>query len=222
MGVGESQEPTFVYVVTSPVEEDWRRIIGRYGDLLGALPCWVFRACFPPEQKTRMSRFHIVFREELAEPLSPRAIDELRWHFHQLRGGAGLRTPREEERFQSGQVQLLVNPRFRVLHERWLMDGEAAFDVASSHAVVEHLGSETGKFNCVLLPVSYRYVSPLASTRPYAAGEGRGGGRAEATKGEGDPARPRPPLDEYDPSDPAGCARDWHRLVDSDNALRAH
>lgn len=221
MGVGESQETTFVYVVTSPVEEDWRRIVSRYGDLLGALPRWVFRACFPPDQKGRMSRFHILFREELAEPLSPRTLDDLRWHFEQLRGGAGPRTPREENRFQDGQVQLLVNPRFRVLHQRWLSDGESAFDVASSHAIVEHLGNATGQVNCVLLPVSYRHVSPLVSPRPYTAQEGRGGGRAGATKGEEDSARPQPPLGEYDRSDAAACARDWERLVDADKALSA-
>lgn len=221
MGVGESQEPAFVYVVTSPVEEDWRHIVSRYGDLLGALPRWVFRACFPPDQKGRMSRFHILFREELAEPLSPRTLDDLRWHFEQLRGGVGPRTPREENRFQDGQVQLLVNPRFRVLHQQWLIDGEAAFDVASSHAVVEHLGNGTGQVNCVLLPVSYRHVSPLVSPRPYTAQEGRGGGQAGATTGEEHSARPQPPLDDYDRSDPAGCARDWQRLVEADKALSA-
>lgn len=26
--------------------------------------------------------------------------------------------------------------------------------------------------------------------------------------------RPQPPVADYDPHDPAGCARDWHRLND--------
>jgi hypothetical protein len=163
MGIGESQETTFVYVVTSPAEDDWRRVVGRYGHLLGALPRWVFRACFPPDHKAGMLRFYILFREELAEPLSPGTLSDVRWHFEQLRGPVARRGPHEEERFIRGQVQLLVSPRFRALHQRWLVDGEAALELASSPAIVEHLGDFTGQVNCVLLPVSYRHVFPLVS-----------------------------------------------------------
>ena len=179
MGVGESQETTFVYVVTSPAEDDWRRVVGRYGHLLGALPRWVFRACFPPDHKAGMLRFYILFREELAEPLSPGTLRDVRWHFEQLRGPVVRRGPHEEERFIRGQVQLLVSPRFRALHQRWLVDGEAALELASSAAIVEHLGDFTGQVNCVLLPVSYRHVFPLVSPdrmRPERVEEGVGQG----------------------------------------------
>lgn len=97
----------------------WRRVIARHGDLLVALPRWTFRACFPPEFTAGMSRFHILLREELAEPLSPSTLSDLRWHFEQLRSPRVRRTEREEERFQRGQVSMIVNPRFRVLYERW-------------------------------------------------------------------------------------------------------
>ena len=163
VGVDEAQRPWFVYPATSPVEEDWRVVISRHGDLLAALPHWTFRAAVPPELKPRMGRLRLVFRNELAEPLSASTLAELRWHFEQLRSGAGTRTRREEDRFQRGQSQLMVTSRFRVLHQRWLADGEAAFDVASSHAIVEHLGNQTGEEQCFLLPVSYRHLSPLVS-----------------------------------------------------------
>ena len=215
LGVSEAQEPTFAYAVTSPSEEDWRRVVSRYGDLLGALPRWRFRACFPPELTAGMSRFHIVFRNELAEPLSPSAIRDLRWHFEQLRARKRPLAPREEERFQDGQVQLVVTPRFRVLNQRWLTDGEAAFDVASSQAIVEHLGNHTGQVHCVRLPVSYRHVTPLVS------GDRIPRKRVEegVEQGEQTSARPQPQIADYDRHDPSGCARDWHRLVDAQKAL---
>jgi hypothetical protein len=221
IGLDESHEPTFVYVVTNPVEEDWRRVVARYGDLFAALPRWTFRACFPPEFSAGMGRFHILFREELAEPLSPGTLDDLRWHFEQLRSRAGRRTQREDERFQQGQVSMLVSARFRLLYERWLADGEAAFEVASSHAVVEQLGNQTGSINCVRLPVSYRHLSPLVSHNRTAAtgvesGVEQGDGERDETS-----ARAQPPSGDCDLSNSAECARDWQRLVDAQKQLMA-
>jgi len=163
MGVDEAHRPWFVYVVTSPVEEDWREVFSRHGDLLAALPQWTFRACIPPELTPQMARIHLVFRNELAEPLSASTVADLKWHFEQLRSRAGGRTRREEDRFQQGQVQLMVTPRFRVLHRRWLVEGDAAFEVPLSHAIVEHLGNYTAQEQCFRLPVSYRHLSPLVS-----------------------------------------------------------
>ena len=163
MGVDEAQRPWFVYVVTSPVEEDWREVFSRHGDLLAALQQWTFRACIPPELTPQMARIHLVFRNELAEPLSASTVADLRWHFDQLRSRTGGRTKREEDRFQRGQVQLMITPRFRVLHQRWLADGETTFDVPSSHAIVEHLGNYTGQEQCFRLPVSYRHLSPVVN-----------------------------------------------------------
>ena len=142
VGVGESK-PTFSYVVTSADEEDWRRVIARYGELLAALPCWVLRAYFPPELKPTLTRFHWLFREELAEPLSDATLGELRWHFEHLRTPATPRTRCDAERFRECQFQLLVKPRYRLLHKRWLEHGDAAFDVASSTAIAEHLAKYT-------------------------------------------------------------------------------
>lgn len=44
VGLDEARGPMFVYVVTTPIEEEWRTFAQRYGDLLGALPRWTIRA----------------------------------------------------------------------------------------------------------------------------------------------------------------------------------
>lgn len=162
VGIGESK-PTFVYVARSANEDDWRRAIVGHEHLLAALPAWVLRAYFPPELKAQLSRFHFVFQEELGEPLSPTILKELRWYFEQLRAPTTRRAPGDRERFRECQVQLLITPRYRLLHQRWLAHGDAAFDVASSSANAQHLAKHTGQLHCLLLPVSYRNTAALVT-----------------------------------------------------------
>ncbi|MFA5910155.1 MAG: hypothetical protein WC815_15345 [Vicinamibacterales bacterium] len=69
----------------------------------------------------------------------------------------------------------------------------------------------TGRIESEVLPVSYRHLSPLTKlARPITKGVEEGERRGEHT-----PARPQPPQVEYDADDPAGCARDWRRLMDA-------
>lgn len=68
-----------------------------------------------------------------------------------------------------------------------------------------------GRVESEILPLSYRHLSPLTKlARPIIKGVEEGEHRGEHT-----PARPQSPEVEYDADDPAGCARDWRRLVDA-------
>jgi len=49
-------------------------------------------------------------------------------------------------------------------------DGDAAFDVASSPAIAEHLAKYTGQVHCLLLPVSYRHTALVARCAPRSKG----------------------------------------------------
>jgi hypothetical protein len=53
--------------------------------------------------------------------------------------------------------------RYRVLHRRWLADGDPALDVVVSGAIAEKLESGAGRLECVVLPHSYRHLTPLVS-----------------------------------------------------------
>ena len=73
------------------------------------------------------------------------------------------------------------------------------------------LASGENRIESEVLPLSYRHLAPLTKlVRPVL-------GRVEKGEREGErpPARPQPPHVEYDADDPAGCARDWRRLVDA-------
>lgn len=62
-----------------------------------------------------------------------------------------------------------------------------------------------------VLPLSYRHLAPLTRlVSPIVQGVEEGEREGEHTL-----ARPQPPQVEYDADDPAGCARDWRRLVDA-------
>jgi hypothetical protein len=169
MGVDAEAVPVFVCAVTTPREDDLVAVFHRYADLLSALPQWTVRMLFPEHLATGMGRYQVTFRSAVAEPLSPRTIDEMRWYFQQLKGGSDTRRdPVEERRFRKAQ-HTFATSRSRILYRRWRTEGEAAFRVVSSHAIVEHLANETGRVECERLPVSYRHLSPVVSPIDVAA-----------------------------------------------------
>lgn len=73
------------------------------------------------------------------------------------------------------------------------------------------LESGRSRIECEVLPHCYRHLSPLTKlVRPIVEGVEEG-----EQEGEHTPARPQPLQAAYDPDDPAGCARDWHRLMNA-------
>jgi len=179
--------PVLLHLVLKPFDDDFRAVLQRYGDLLGALPRWTLRLLFPKQAAPLMGRFHVAFRDELATPLATTTLDELRWYFEQVRRAATSRTslPRDR-RFRRAQ-DAFAAPRFRVLYRRWLKDGEPAFDVISTDRIVDHLANETGRVECDVLPVSYHHLSPLLSPAFDARGV-----EEQEVKGEEWPARSQP------------------------------
>ena len=53
----------------------------------------------------------------------------------------------------------------RVPFERWLADGDAALEVVGSGAIGEKLECGAGRLECVVLPHSYRHLTPLVNVR---------------------------------------------------------
>ena len=128
-------------------------------------------------------------------PLSPTILDELRWYFAQLRLAVTNRTRLPTDaRFRRDQ-RAFAAPRFRVLYQRWLTDGEAAFDVVTSRAIIEALADETGRVESDVLLIPYRHLSPLANhVRPVPEGVEEGAARGDTRSAHPQP-RSVPKLD---------------------------
>jgi hypothetical protein len=104
--------------------------------------------------------FREAFRAELASPLSPIALSELRWYFEQCRPAARDRTTLPSDaRFRRIQ-HAFDAPRYRVLYRRWLEDGDTAMDVVGSGAIAEKLERGAAGLESVVLPHSYRPLPP--------------------------------------------------------------
>lgn len=196
----------FVFVVTSLDTDDLRGFLQRHANLVCRLPGWTVRLVLPPHLSTMTSSLETLVRSELATPLSPMSLAELRWYCDQRRLATAARTKPLDPRFQRAE-RAFASTRFRLLYRRWLSDGDAALDVAISPAIREALATAAGRIECEVLPLSYRHLSPLGSlVRSRIQG---------VEEGERVPARSQPPQVERDDDDPAGCARDWRRLMDA-------
>ena len=208
IGVDVTGRVVFLYLVTSPFDDDFRAVLQRHGDLLHALPRWTVRLLFPRPVAPIMGAYQVAFRDELATPFPPTILDELRWYFSQVRTAVKNRTRLPvDARFRRAQ-HAFAAPRFRVLYRRWLTDGEVAFEVVSSHAIIEALANETGRVESEVLLIPYRHLSPLANpvrSTPQGVEEG-------AAEGDTWSARPQPPPPDS-LEDISNCARDWQRLV---------
>src|SRR5580700_7941603 len=125
VGIDSAGRVVFPYPVASVVTDDVRAFLQRHGDLLRALPEWTVRLLFFKRVGALGASFGEAFRAELASPLSPAVIGELRWYFEQCRLVAENRARlRSDARFRRIE-QAFDAPRYRLLYRRWLEDGEA-------------------------------------------------------------------------------------------------
>jgi hypothetical protein len=153
------------YLVASVINDDVRAFLQRHGDLLRVLPVWTVRLLFFKRVGALGASFGEALRSELASPLSPTVIGELRGYFEQCRVAAGNRASLPSDaRFRRIQ-QAFDAPRYRVLYRRWLADGDAALDVVGSGAIGEKLERGAGRLEYVVLPHSYRHLTPLVDVR---------------------------------------------------------
>jgi hypothetical protein len=165
VGIDVADRVVLLYLVTSVVTDDVRAFLQRHADLLRSVPEWTVRLLFYKRVGALGAPFHEAFREELATPLSPTVLGELRWYFEQCRLAAEkrARVP-SDARFRRIQ-EAFDAPRYRVLYRRWLEDGDTALNVVESGAIAEKLERGAGRLEYVVLSHSYRHLTPLVSPR---------------------------------------------------------
>ena len=108
-------------------------------------------------------------------------------------------------------LQALPDWTVRLVMPPHLAAGRSSLEAVARRQLSDALAGGETRIESEVLPLSYRHLAPLTKlVRPVL-------GRVEKGEREGErpPARPQPPHVEYDADDPAGCARDWRRLVDA-------
>ncbi len=108
-------------------------------------------------------RHEVACWNELATPLTPAALDELRWYFERRRAMGDASTGAHEHRYRRGHVRFSA-PRFRALYRQWHDLGEGLLELQGSHLLGEALERRTGRVDCHVLQRQYSHLSPLVGS----------------------------------------------------------
>jgi hypothetical protein len=160
IGIDRDGSYIFIYVVTRDGPVDFRTFLERHGELLRLLKRWTIRLIVPKHLARVAPRYHGAFREQLATPLRPTNVDDLRWYFHARRDGGRGNDP---ERFDHAS-RAFAAPRFRALYRAWFERGEPVLDSTLSTVVADKLERGFGHVEWRVLPHDYAQLVPLVGT----------------------------------------------------------
>jgi hypothetical protein len=164
IGIARDGRAVLVYLFTQSGDASLRRFLHCHAPLLRALPKWTLRVLLPKELAEAAESCQAAVRRELASPLRPAVIDELRWYFEQLKDASAIeRRSMLDARFER-RHRAFAAPRFGLLYRAWLRDGELALQGAASNAIGDALGRGDGRSDFVVLRSSYCNLANLAGT----------------------------------------------------------
>jgi hypothetical protein len=149
----------FLYLLTRDVPVDFRAFLERHAELFRALPRWTVRLLVPRHKTNAIPLYRAAFLEQLASPLEPALLEDLRWYFHARRKGVRSR----DERFDQA-ARAFGAPRFQALYRAWRERGDWVLDAALSSVLADHVAWGTGRLECHVLPHSYARLLPLVGT----------------------------------------------------------
>lgn len=185
IGVDVTGRWVFVYAASGGPLDDLHWLLQQHAGLLAALPAWTVRIVSPHNLAWLQSRYEEHIRHELVSP-HPRLVNQLRWYFKQRQAKTAEGKPVDDQEAYDEAHFAFRAARYQVLFDRWLREGDAAFEAVSSPATADAINRGAGRIEHHVLPFSYRHLSPLVgSTRPQTKG---------AEEGDDARTRPRPPL----------------------------
>jgi hypothetical protein len=149
----------FLYLLTQDVPIGFRGFLERHAELLRALPAWTVRLLVPRHMSSTIPLYQAAFHEQLASPLRPRLLEEVRWFFCARR--AAPKGP--HERFDQA-LRAFGAPRFQALYRAWRERGDRVLDAAPSPTLADAIARGTGRLECQVLPHRYVHLLPLVGT----------------------------------------------------------
>jgi hypothetical protein len=153
----------FLYPVTRDVPTDLRVFIYRHAELLRALPQWEVRLLVPRHLRAVLGAFEAAAREELANPLRPDDIRDLRWFFEEKRRAEAGETLQDATRLNRLRAAFR-QPRFWALYRYWCQNGDAIVFALSSPVLREALARRSGRLSSYVLSHTYQHLAPLTGS----------------------------------------------------------
>jgi hypothetical protein len=149
----------FLYLLTQDVPIDFRGFLERHAEVLRALPVWIVRLLVPCHKADAIPVYQAAFREQVASPLRPAVVEDLRWYFR------ARRSPPTDthERFDQA-MRAFGAPRFQALYRAWRDRGEPVLDATLSPTLADAVARKTGRLECHVLPHRYVHLVPLVGT----------------------------------------------------------
>lgn len=149
----------FAYLLTRDLPVDFRAFLERHAELWRLLPAWTLRLLVPRHKTDAVPAYERAFREQLATPLRPSLVEDLRWYFR-----ARSSAQREEaDRFDQAVVAFGA-PRFQTLYRAWRERGEPVLDGTLSVSLADALAHGRGALESRILPHDYGHFYGLVST----------------------------------------------------------
>lgn len=156
----------FLYLVTRPAPLDFRAFLQRHAELLRALPSWRVRLLVPRHLAKAQPAYRAAFQQELAAPLRPAVVDDLRWFFEERQRLPVLgdaRESRDPDRFERVS-RAFGAPRYRRLYRAWRGDGPRVLDSLTSGVLADALARGSGRLETEVLARQYLHLSSLVGT----------------------------------------------------------
>jgi hypothetical protein len=150
-----------VYLVTEVWPERFRRFLQDHVPLLQLAPTWTLRLVFPRPLDRVYDTYQTVIRDELESPIHSGTLHELRRYFEQRRQVAHTPAHQRVRRGSNSGPRFFQTPRFEALYSRWLRQGDVVFEGPSPSIISEALDDGRARVESVVLPHSYRHLSPL-------------------------------------------------------------
>jgi hypothetical protein len=163
IGIDSGGHAQLLYLAATPWTNEFRTFLQAHVAVLRATPAWTLRLVFPRPLDRGYSAFQEVIHEELEMPLHRATVNELKWYFEHRQKAASSPVDAQTQAFLNRAAQVYGMPRFTLLYRRWLKQGDTVFDALSSPVIAEALATGTARVECLVLPHTYRHLSPLVN-----------------------------------------------------------
>jgi hypothetical protein len=163
IGIDPNGGAVLLYLVTEPAGDQFRAFLQTQAALLRAVSAWTLRLIFPRPLDRMYSAYQQVIHEELETPLHRATINELKWYFEHRQKAASSPADAQTRAFLNRAAQVYGTPRFTMLYRRWLKQGDTVFDPLAPPVIAEGLAAGTARVECLVLPHTYRHLSPLVN-----------------------------------------------------------